>query len=140
LRAFKSGDPSPPKGAVNRPTPVFMDQSSLKAFPGSGRQRSIVATVLLTLFLASQITRGQLFVSVGIAPYSGNGVKITWTAIPGRTYDVFTSEELGQPWVTTNAAPVRARSTIGTLTDITDATNTPARFYKIKERAVPAGN
>jgi Asp-tRNA(Asn)/Glu-tRNA(Gln) amidotransferase A subunit family amidase len=64
-------------------------------------------------------------------------VTVTWPTVPGKTYDVFTTEDLGQPWVATNISPVRARSTISVLTNDTSA---PMKFYRIKEKLTPPGN
>ena len=73
-----------------------------------------------------------------IAPrQSADGVKVTWPTIPGKTYDVFTTEDLGQPWVATNGSPVPARSTVAAITNDTSA---PRRFYRIKEHPSPLGN
>ena len=64
-------------------------------------------------------------------------VKVVWAAVPGKTYDVFTTDDLGQHWVATNGGPIRARSTISGITDDTSA---PRRFYRIKEHSLAAGN
>jgi Asp-tRNA(Asn)/Glu-tRNA(Gln) amidotransferase A subunit family amidase len=64
-------------------------------------------------------------------------VVVTWQTTPGRTYELFTADELPGTWVAADGGPVRARTTRGSMAEDSGA---PARYYSVREQPVPPGN
>jgi Asp-tRNA(Asn)/Glu-tRNA(Gln) amidotransferase A subunit family amidase len=103
-------------------------------------QRQHRALVIAGMVLTASQATAQMNVPANIKLHPAgpqNRVKVTWPTVPGKTYNVFTTEDLGLAWVATNSSPVRARSTISA---ITNGTSAPLRFYQIKEQLAPPGN
>lgn len=83
---------------------------------------------------------GQLDVPVAITGSPGRQsprVTVTWETVPGKTYNLLTSEQLGSLWVSTNVSRIKASSTI---TEFSEGTDREMRFYRVREQATPPGN
>lgn len=95
---------------------------------------SSLVAVLLAANLKAQV---EVPVTITQNPTDASGqVKLSWPAFPGRTYDVWTTEDLRQPWVATNVQPVKARSTV---TELASGIEMAQRFFRIRERALTPG-
>ena len=104
-----------------------------------GRTHRVLRGQILTLLLASAGAllaplSAQPFLPVAVEP-AANQLRLTWPTIPGVYYDVYTSDQVDGLRASTNSRPVRAHTTIGSLTDPTDDTNAPIRFYGVKQHA-----
>jgi Asp-tRNA(Asn)/Glu-tRNA(Gln) amidotransferase A subunit family amidase len=103
-------------------------------------QRRLMTAFLLceASFAGSRLT-AQHFVPLGAESLT-NQIHISWPTIPGKTYDLFWSDQPQALPTSTNSRALRARSTIGTFTDSTVDTNVTARFYGVKDRATLPAN
>lgn len=63
---------------------------------------------------------------------TGSGFALTWTAVPGKTYQMMSCDNLGEAWI--GIGPQMTASSGQTTLLYTDmaATNAPMRFYKVK--------
>jgi hypothetical protein len=103
------------------------------------RQRSVIAFVLCAGTIAGSRLEAQRFVPLEVEPLT-NQIRLSWPTIPGKTYDLFWSDEPQELRTSTNSRPLRAGTTIGTFTDSTADTNVSVRFYGVKDRATLPGN
>lgn len=96
--------------------------------------------ILLTALATAYRLQAQSDVPAAITLSPGptvNSVELQWPSIPGYTYDLWTTGNLGVPWVSTNLPAAKAQSTVSTRTFPADA---DLRFYRVQERPIPAGN
>src|SRR5262245_15364305 len=113
---------------------------------GSAEAIQLVDLRAITLAVAGLIlvpdTTAQELIPAKIegGPHAANQVSLSWPAIPGRTYEVMTRDGLEAPWLSTNLAPMRARSTQASASDSILDPSVPIRFYQIRAQPVPAGN
>ncbi|MHC1766459.1 MAG: amidase [Verrucomicrobiia bacterium] len=102
---------------------------------------SVSACCVSMLATGPQTVLAQEFVPVDIQrdPANASRVVVSWPAIPGRTYEVLTRDSLDSPLLSTNGAPVKARSTIASAAT-TIQEDVAARFHQVRAQAVPRGN
>lgn len=105
------------------------------------RTFSVSACCVSTLLIVSERGLAQEFLpgSIQRDPAHSSQVTVSWPAVPGRAYEVMTRESLGSPLLTSNGAPVKARSTVASAA-IAIQEDIAARFYQIRAQAVPRGN
>src|SRR5689334_4774190 len=60
-----------------------------------------------------------------------NQVDVSWSSVPGRSYQLVTRDGLESPWTATNVPPIKARSTRVTITNAVDDPDVPVRFYRV---------
>jgi Asp-tRNA(Asn)/Glu-tRNA(Gln) amidotransferase A subunit family amidase len=92
--------------------------------------------VFTSLLLVSPLC-AQPFLPTAVEALT-NQIRVSWPTIPGKYYDVYTSDQVEALRASTKSRPVRAHTTIGSITDPTNDTNAPVQFYGVKERATSA--
>src|SRR5687767_7128540 len=95
------------------------------------------AAIVVEPALAQQLVPATIS---NAAKAESNIVTLWWPTIPGRTYDIQTRDGIEAPWVGTNVAPIRARTTVGSLPFDAMDSDAPVRFFQVREQAGPAAN
>lgn len=94
---------------------------------------SLLPPILLGLFISclpvSAAPTVQLIYNSGspTEPYV-----VSWTALPGATYDILATEALGNPWTRLNSSPISATAGVARFVD---AETGIARFYLVVEKS-----
>ena len=104
-------------------------------------KKTMAISACAAIAVESALAQQLVPVNIAHAPGAGtNIVTISWPAIPGRIYDIQTRDGLEAPWVNTNVAAVKARTTQGSLAfDVADS-EVPVRFFQVREQLGLPGN
>lgn len=107
----------------------------------SSRIILLPAFCLTTLVMLSKSVLPQEFVSSSIErdPTRNQQLILSWTAVPGRAYEIIAFDDLGLPQNGTNRTPARAMSTIASAR-ISVQDTVPERYFQIRAQALPRGN
>lgn len=109
-------------------------------FDAAVRVLAIAASTLAGSAVSAQT---QQFVPVAISgrmEAGSNQVAVSWSSVPGRTYQLVTRDGLESPWVATNVPPIKAASSSVTVAHGLQDPEIPVRFYQVLAQPVPPGN